>query len=284
MRFVNYSIFYKDLKNHGLEYAARHTRELGCDAVEFLDFAPLCESSSLNRYTPTEAKRILSEYGLGVSCYSVALNLLEGDPERTVSDLERIIGYAAELGSPRFHHTLVVNLAPSLMSVTYDEALERIYPYAVRIADCCRGHGLTCLYEPQGLYFNGVEGLGRFFAKINRDCPNVGICGDVANGLFADTSAQEIYDAFIDSIQHVHVKDFLVLNSAAEGVKPYVSLGGKYLCECRMGEGVTDFAYCFEKLMAVGYDGDISLEFVGDDEEVHRSMAFVRSFFQEGKL
>ena len=35
MKFVNYSLFYSDLKKHGLEFAARHSRELGFDALQF---------------------------------------------------------------------------------------------------------------------------------------------------------------------------------------------------------------------------------------------------------
>ena len=91
MRLVNYSVFYKDLKNHGLEYAARHTRALGCDAVEFLDFAPTSDFSAAQRYTATEVRRILEEHQLKVACYSVAVDLLCDDRERAMPILERQI-------------------------------------------------------------------------------------------------------------------------------------------------------------------------------------------------
>lgn len=275
MEFVNYSIFYQDLKTHDLEYAARHTRELGFQAVEFLELVPLRETSVCNRYTAEEARRILDANGLRVSCFSVGVNLLSGDVDAAREKMLDLVAFAAGVGSKQIHHTLVPyfhfqGLEP------YESVLERILPYAKDIADAARAHGMLCLYEPQGCYFNGVDGLGGFYERIKSLCPNVGICGDVGNGLFVDCSAKEIYDAFLGEIKHVHVKDLRVTDTSDPDKTPYVSRGGKYLYDCPIGEGVIDFRYCFEKLKSVDYDGDISLEILGDDREILRTLDFFK--------
>ena len=275
MRFVDYSTFYEDFHHVSPEYAARHARELGFDAVEFLEIVPLRKTSPLFRYSAGEIREILEAQGLTVSCFSVAVDLCRATRE-VMETMDFLITYAAALGSPRFHHTLVPGLSRADVTEPYESVFEAVYPNAVRIANLCCANGMVCLYEPQGLYFNGVEGLGRFYERIRLECSNVGICGDVANGLFADTPVNEIYDRFIGDIKHVHIKDYR-MSDAPEGIsKALMSAGGKYLYECPIGTGVTDFFYCFEKLKAAGYDGDISFEFASEDPEVRRAMEFVR--------
>ena len=281
MKPVNYSVFYKDCKTKGIEYAARHSRELGFDAVEFLDFAPMREDSVTNTYRALEVNNVLGGYGLSVSCCSVAVDLLHNDRGEKTEQMHRQIEFAAEVGSPFFHHTLLLSLDPRAAVLPYEDALEAIYPHAVAIANRCKEYGITCLYEPQGLYFNGVEGLGRFFARIKGDCPNVGICGDVGNGLFVDNSAIEIYDAFVGDVKHVHLKDYRVENAPVGDARAYLSRAGRYLYECPLGEGSTDLDYCFAKLKQAGYTGGLSFEIGGDDDSVKKAIELVRQKIKE---
>lgn len=273
MRFVNYSVFYRDLKIHGLEYAARHSRELGFEAVEFLDIVPFGELSPINRYSPDEVKRVLREYHLEVSCFSVAVNL---DCEEHCEQLLRAVDYAASIASPRFHHTVMAEMRREDIQKPYEEVFETVYPYVARVAEHCRARGIECLYEPQGFYFNGVEGLGRLFDRLSARFSNVGICGDVANSLFVDVSAESIYNAFAKKIKHVHVKDYRMTDHPDPETEPYVSRGGTYLYDCPIGAGVTDFRYCFETLKAAGYRGDVAFEILGDDRTILQAMDYVK--------
>jgi len=281
MGFVNYSVFYKDLKTRGLEYAAKHSRKLGFDAVEFLEVLTEQRASGCHPDSAKEVKRVLDDSGLSVSCFSVAVDLQGNGAEERTEQMMRLIEFAAKVGSPRFHHTLVPGLEFQSCVESYGTVLDRIYPRAKRIADCCAAYGIECLYEPQGCYFNGVEGLRGFYERIKGDCDNVGICGDVANGLFADCSAREFYDAFVDEIRHVHVKDYRMTDCPDPNKVPYVSRKGRFFYDCSLGAGVTDFHYCFEKLKQAGYRGDISFEMAGDDREILRSMEFLKTTIKE---
>ena len=51
--------------------------------------------------------------------------------------------------------------------------------------------------------------------------------------------------------------------------------------DCALGDGVTDFRYCFEKLKQAGYHDDISLEFEGNDEEIRRNVDFLKNMIKE---
>lgn len=283
MEIVCYSGFYRDVKNHGLEYAAKHARALGFDAVEFLEFAPQYKAVDCLAQTASEAKRILDAYGLRVSCFSVCVDLLYGaNIERTMERMRQLIDFAAAIGSPKLHHTLIPTLNFQACTLPYADALQAVLPHAKEIANRCAAHGMLCLYEPQGAYFNGVEGLNGFYERIKRECPNVGICADLGNGVFADTSACDICDAFIGEIRHVHAKDYRVTDHPEADKACTRSRDGRYVCDCAMGEGVTDFVGCFAKLKQAGYRGDVALEIEGDDETVQNSIAFLKTVMKEG--
>ena len=96
MKLVNYSGFCRDCKHVGLEYAAQHSRALGLDAVEFLNFVLMDEYSPSEKYSVGETKKILDTYGLEVSCYSVCVDLLP-ENARTVDLMRRQIEFAGNI-------------------------------------------------------------------------------------------------------------------------------------------------------------------------------------------
>ena len=271
MKLSNYILFCYEYKEYGLEYALRHTKDLGFDAVEFLALSP---GKSLVMSTDRrELKALLRKYSLYVSCFSVCADLSAKDWDDVKPSVLEAIDLAHYLGSKRFHHTLVPALELSESSPSYDDIFDTVVLRARELADYCNERGITCLYEPQGMYFNGVDGLGRFYNKIKSLCKDVGICGDVGNPLFADTPATDIYNAFIDDIKYVHIKDYVVSDTPFGEGEQLKSRGGKYIAECALGDGVTDFGYVFGKLLEKGYDGELSFEFAAGDAELERRLS-----------
>lgn len=282
VQLTNYNEFKKDFFEHGIEYAAERSARLGFDAVEFLDICP-AESCIPERINASDIRRVCGQNGLKISCYSVGADLLANDRFQLEKQLWRHIAFAAEIGSPYFHHTLVRSLMPDSRVPSYEAIFDSIVETAVQIANRCKTYGLTCLYEPQGLYFNGVDRLKHFFECVRQECSNVAICGDVGNSLFVDTSANDIYDAFIDSIRHVHLKDFQVSDQPFENGVCFRSINGKYLRECQLGQGVVDLGYCFQKLKEQKYQGAISFEFDGDDSVLSAAIQLVRNLMLQWK-
>jgi len=275
--FTNYSIFYSDIKNHGIEYAVEHTVKLGFDAVEFLGY-PKCFSAPS---ALSSTAKLLAENGLKVSCYSEGINLLDTS-RATRSELEthlfKCADAAAELGSPYFHHTLVLPLALPSNAPAYCDILPTILNSAEKVARYCERLGLTCLYEPQGMYFNG-EGLKIFFDEMKKRCQNIGICGDVGNSLFVDYSPNLIFDNFAKEIKHVHLKDYFISDAPFEGAKCYKTRGGRWLSDAPLGKGAVDIPYCLARLREQNYCGDYSFEVEGSDEVMKNATEYVKNLF-----
>ena len=271
MKFANYTQFYRDRKQHGIEYAAKHTKALGFDSVEYF----VCTPSDMLA-SAKEERAVLDRYGLDVLCYSVSAQLFTDDPSQMVENMKREIEAATILGSPYLHHTLCPNYTVDRTPQSYEEVFERVVDSAEQIARACNQHGMTCLYEPQGAYFNGVEGLDRIVTEMEkRDC-TVGICGDFGNSLLVDVDPNEVFDHFASRICHVHIKDFLVTDQILPEKITHFSTSGKRVYEVLVGSGSVDFAHGFAALKKAGYKGNISFETEGSDEELIKAIQRIR--------
>ena len=271
MKFTNYNPFYEDQTRFGIEYAAERTVALGFDSVEFL-MAPYTDHIE----DVSAARAILDRYGLRVSCYSVYVQLFTSDQAEVERHMLRHVEDAAALGAKYLHHTLFPIYNQARIENSYDEVFSGIIDLAERVAKACNRLGIVCLYEPQGAYFNGVDGLDRFLQEMRRRGCEVGICGDFGNSLFVDVDPREVISRFAQDIRHVHVKDYLVTNEEIAEQKRRYSAGGHFLYDAALGEGAVDFLHGFKALKQAGYDGAISFEISGSDDVLHHAMNFVR--------
>ena len=279
MKFANYTKFYRDRQAHGIEYAAKHTAKLGFDSVEYFTCAP-----STLLQSAKEERAVLDHYGLDVVCYSVSVQLFCNDQKQAEEQMLREVEAAAILGSPCFHHTLYPKYLIDATPKNYDEVFERITNVAERIARACNQNGMICLYEPQGAYFNGVTGLDQIVTEMARRGCNVGVCGDFGNSLFVDVDPCEIFEHFAIRIRHVHVKDYLVADTEDATKKADFSASGKLIYDAELGSGSVDFARGFAALKQANYQGNISFETEGSDEELQRALRFIKNTIQNNNL
>ena len=128
----------------------------------------------------------------------------------------------------------------------------------VRIAKYAAALGIRCLYEDQGLYFNGVDGFGAFYKAVKAQEPSVGICGDIGNTLFVNEDPVAFFREFASEFCHVHLKDYVPCNADDEGAN--VTQDGSYVKESVIGEGIIDTLSCLDALKSCGYTGAIALE------------------------
>lgn len=268
MKFTAYTHFSEKIKSEGLASAVDFILPLGFSSVEIFDMATPNQSDTFK--SAEEAKRAgeyLLSKGLSVACYSVGATLYDyetGGVNRFA--VERLLHHAdiaAALGSPFLHHTLILDLAPPPNAPDFDTALKVVTNAAKQVADYCKPLNLTCLYEDQGLFFNGVEGYGRFYRAMKELCSNVGVCGDIGNTLFIGESAEAFFRQFADEIKHVHVKDYIVCDDIAANENGWTKTqSNKYLKATAIGNGDIDLEAILRPLKAAGYDGSFAFESV----------------------
>ena len=276
MEFSSYTQFYEDCKQFGMDYAVSHAAALGFDAVEYLALPYTEHPKSVQDF-----KTLLSRHGLSISCYTVYVQLFTPDADEVERQMLQHVEAAAELGAKYLHHTLFPVYKKERIRHTYEEVWDGIVAMAERIAKACNRHGITCLYEPQGAYFNGVKGLRAFLNEMRQRGCDVGICGDFGNSLFVDVDPREVFRAFASDIRHIHIKDYQFVHSEHPEQKLHRSAGGKLFCDAPVGQGAVDFATGFEELKKAGYHGAISFESAGSDTELTAAVSFIKELMKQ---
>ena len=290
MKFAMYMGFSEYVMENGFENAAAYAKRHGFSAVEML---------ALKKNTPVpdvetakRARAILDEHGLKVACHSAGANLWDNNSKHPsgfkISEadeqfLMEQVEIAATLGSPYLHHTLLPWLTLPADAPGYEEAIETVVEAAVRVADYAASFGITCIYEDQGRYVNGVEGFYGFFSKMKKRCKNVGICGDLGNILFVNETPEVFLKTYIEDICHVHVKDYLWKKaSISPGTYWLRAKDNSWLRDTMIGSGVVDFEACMKLLKDAGYQGHFSLEIEHPEpyeEGVQQAFEYLKRFW-----
>ena len=276
MLLTNYNQFQLDLAERGIEYAAEHTLSLGFNGVEFLAGYPATLPTFSDLKGAERTAAVLQRYGLSTACFSAGVSLYGPNAMAVEEALCHYAEIAAILGSPFLHHTVCLPLTLPPNAPSYEAVLSATIDAVERIADHAAAHGVTCLYEPQGMYFNGIEGLNGLLTAMKQRGKSIGVCGDVGNPLYVDADPAAIFERFAEDIRHVHIKNYFIKeNTPGEaGYKP--TRGGRFIKICELGEGDIDLLACFRALRKVNYNGAYAFELSGTDDVMRRAIEYFK--------
>ena len=281
MLLANYNQFQVDFSSKGIEYAAEHTLALGFNAVEFLTGYPTGLPAFTDLKAAERTAEVLKRYGLPTACFSVGASLYGPNIKETEEAFCRYAEIAAILGSPYLHHTLYLPLSLPANAPAYTSVLAATIDAVEHIAARAAAVGVTCLYEPQGMYFNGIGGLEGLLSAMKCRAENIGVCGDVGNPLFVDADPAALFAHFATDIRHVHVKDYFVRTERPDDPEYKPTRGGRYVKQCTFGEGDVALSSCFQALHTAGYNGAYAFELSGTDDELRRAIEVFRSLHTE---
>lgn len=281
MIIANYVLFQHDLATRGIEYAAEHTLALGMNAVEFLAGVPGNIPTFKDIKETEKTAEVLKRYGLKTSCFSSGASIYGPNKEKTEEGFKRYSEMAAILGSPYLHHTMFFPLTMPENPPSYEIVFNAVIDSVERIAAHAKQFGVTCLYEPQGMYFNGVEGLSPLLNEMKKRATNVGVCGDVGNCLYVDDDPVRVFEAFAPDVLHVHMKDYIVRDQKTEELSYDPSRGGRWLSLCELGVGDIDLVGAMRALKSVDYDAAFALEIKGDDDFMRRSIEYLKAVYRQ---
>lgn len=244
---------YKRLADYMLENGYSHYEPLE-NIHERPLFESLGEAERFGRY--------MKERGLRCACLSVFANI-HPDTEHAREELRRSVDVAAALGSPFIHHTSYTHLALREGMPTYNELLSSVSAVIVDTIRYAAGRGVTAIYEPQGMFFNGVDGFFGLFNSLKSEdgCENIGICFDFGNSIFADCMPLDFLRAALPYVKHAHLKDYKFV-SLPQVSGRYYTRGGRMIEDVVVGEGDMQVRECLSMLLGAGYNGIFSTESV----------------------
>ncbi len=261
--------FSKYMKETGCNYLAicDLAKKMGYNGIEFIDL-----KEEVAGCAPMEAARQIREHcakiGLDVVAYTVAANFLSADPAAEVARVEALVDQAEALGAPVMRHDCCWGPREGVARYTWRDAIEEVAPYIRQVTEYAETKGIRTCTENHGTFIQDSNRVETLIRTVNHK--NYGWLVDMGNFLCADEDSVHALATALPYAFHVHVKDFL-RKKASEvnpGIGWFRTRGGDYIRGTVVGNGVIPVVSCLHMIKSFGYQGYLSVEFEGMEDNL----------------
>ena len=267
--------FSKYMQQTGADYFAvcDLAKKMGYDAIEFIDLSLDVQPAASLTELAQAIRRHCEEINLPIAAYTVGADFLRPDEARAVMEK---VDIADALGAKVLRHDAAWSLPEGM---DWRELIEKIAPDIRRVTEYAAQKGIRTCTENHGYILQDAERVETLIRTVNH--PNYGWLVDMGNFLCADDQPVHAVPIAAPYAFHVHVKDFLYKPADAEnpGQGWFPSRNGSYLRGTVAGHGVVPIRRCLQTLKSAGYDGVVSYEFEGMEENLpalEAALAFLR--------
>ena len=261
--------FSKYMKETGCNYltVCDMAKEMGFDGIEFTDLMP--EVSGCDDITAAkQIREHCAKIGLDITAHTIGANFLKEDPDAEVERVKHLVDVAAELGAPVLRHDACWAPSATGNAHTWRDDVATIAPYIRKVTEYAATKGVKTCTENHGRYIQDPERVEELIRTVNN--PNYGWLIDMGNFICADCDSVRAVGIAAPYAFHVHAKDFLfkpgTMMDPGEGW--FKSRGGNYIRGTIVGHGVIPIAQCVNQLKEAGYEGYLSLEFEGMEDNI----------------
>lgn len=281
----NYS-FLRYFRQTGVSYQkmCEIAKSIGFDGIEFIAldhtiFSLTNDAMETAKHLRDHCERL----GIEIIAYAVGANLLSDDMDAEMACLRGCVDVTAALGANVMRHD-VCNAPRKLPRYTYREAIGEIAPYIRTLTEYAAERGIQTCTENHGRFFQDPERMEALIREVNH--PNYGWLVDIGNFLGVDADILHGVTVASPYTIHVHAKD--VLRKPAGDIRPEgfsMTRGGNYTRATILGHGVVPVAQCLRILSDSGYDGYVSLEFEGFEDNIQAlemGHAYLRRLIEKG--
>lgn len=149
---------------------------------------------------------------------------------------------------------------------SFDTALPVLAKGCRAVSDYAEKKGIKTMVENHGYFCQEALRVEKLVNAVGS--PNFGLLLDMGNFLCADDSPELAFGRLASFAKHVHAKDFHIKSGSepSPGRGFFTSRAGNYLRGSIIGHGNVPVYQCLRILAASGYDGYVSIEFEGIEE------------------
>jgi len=250
---------------------------LGFDCLE-LHAASLCEDladARAGRAAAKQAAKVLSDFGVGVSCVSCYTNPLAEDPKAALGKYRSAFAMARVLGAP-----VVATLAGAVEDDSTEANLKRFGKVFRPIARAAESAGIRVAFENWPGFGGELPlkscNLARspaLWARMFEACESdaLGLEFDPSHLVRIGVDYLSSLKAFGPRVYHVHAKDTEMLY---DSIAEHGYYGGGPFRYRIPGYGQIDWSEFVAALVEIGYDGGVAIE--------HEDPVFSGERFEEG--
>ena len=243
----------------------KKAKELGFDAIEFTDLTP---PDGLNITEFAEQLRTEAEKNqIEISCYSVSADLLKGSDENLEEEVKKIkkkVDIANVLGVKIMRHDATFSFPEAPLG--FNDILPRLAEGCRKITEYAQNFGIKTMVENHGFFCQDSDRLEALVNAVGSK--NFGLQVDMGNFLCVDEDPVTAVSRCARYAFNAHVKDFIRLSGENDfpGAGFIPTRGGAYIRGTVAGHGIVPIKQCTLALKKAGYDGFLTLEFEGWEE------------------
>jgi sugar phosphate isomerase/epimerase len=245
-------------------------KKTGFEAIEFI---PLDLNYGRGHAKVTELASALNDYcrsiGLGICAYTVPADFLfgcGGDIQKEVLRLKGCVDIAALLGARLMRHDIARQLNEKCVS--YRDVIRIAAPAIRELTEYAASKGIRTCSENHGFLMQDAQRVEELILAVNN--VNYGWLVDMGNFACVDQDCAYAVGIAAPYAFHVHAKDFLFKPGTEidPGMGWFRTRGGNYLRGTVAGHGAIPIVQCISVLEKAGYNGFLSLEFEGMEENL----------------
>ena len=249
-------------------------KEMGYDAIEFIDLKLEVQPAESVAALAKEIRAYCEKQNLPIAAYTVGADFLNRENE--VERIKGQVDIAEILGAPVMRHDAFWSM-PSGM--TWRQAVDKIAPLIREVAEYAAAKGIRTCTENHGLILQDAERVETLIRTVNH--PNYGWLVDMGNFLCADDNPLRAVPIAAPYAFHAHVKDFIFKSYADDdpGDGWIHTRNGNYIRGTVAGHGVVPISKCLSILKEAGYQGVVSYEFEGHEQNLpalKNALKFIR--------
>lgn len=200
---------------------------------------------------PQEFKAITEEYDVKpISFYFH----FKGNPEIDLGELNSKIAF---VGANEGIKTISIQ-APKRSEKVTEEDLQYFINTINEYARICKPYGITpCIHPHHNTTVQFRDEID--YVLKNTDPDLIGFGPDTAHLITGNCLPEDVFEAYKDRIQFVHLKDITGTNAGSEGIKGEIGVE-VYNNFREMGEGIVNFPKVFDILKSVNFRGYLTAE------------------------
>ena len=238
-------------------------KRIGFEGIEFIDLKTEVQAAESVEALAKEIHDYCEKIGLTIVAYTVGADLMKDDPKAEVERLKKCVDVAAILGAKTMRHDITWRT-----DVPWREIIAQTKDLVREVTEYAQTKGVRTCTENHGFVMQDADRMEQMMIEVGHE--NYGWLVDMGNFLCADDPTVRAVAIGAPYAFHVHVKDFLVkpFDAVNPGNGWFQSRNGNYLRGTVAGHGVVPIAHALKVVKEAGYDGFVSYEFEGMEDNI----------------
>lgn len=271
MKFSVSSYSFQRLLNNGTYTQLdliKIVKDMGFNGIEFIDLMPP-EGVTDAEYAATLRKEAKKQ-GIEIVNYTIGADFL--GEKGWEAEAERLFGQvdiAEILGAKGMRHDATGGFkGEDKKYKSFDSALPILADGCRKVTEYAAKKGIATMVENHGYFCQDSDRVEKLVNAVAN--PNFGLLVDMGNFMCADDEPAKAVGKLASYAKFVHAKDFHV--KSGSGPNPgdgfFCTRGGEYLRGAVVGQGNVPVYQCIQTLKRSGYDGFVSIEFEGVEDNL----------------